>query len=139
VSTLPASWAYDTPAVRQNGDINATRIELNTYGKLKNGNWTAKAYTYNSERGVPGAIVNNVWRRGERIWDTNSFIQGHYSGTFGKFTTLNSLKYAFYRTHYVNNDDKQVKIDNLYRQREFYLSSANEWTAHPPVACVGQL
>lgn len=120
--------AYDTTAVRRNGDINATRIELNTYGKLKNGNWTAKVYTYNSERGVPGAIVNNVWRRGERIWDTNSFIQGHYSGTFGKFTTLNSLKYAFYRTHYVNNDDKQVKIDNLYRQREFYLSSANEWT-----------
>ncbi|MDE6490601.1 MAG: TonB-dependent receptor, partial [Muribaculaceae bacterium] len=31
----------------------------------------------------------------------------------------------FYRTHYVNNDDKQVKIDNLYRQREIYLSSAN--------------
>lgn len=119
--------AYDTTAVRQNGDINATRIELNTYGTLSNGSWTAKAYNYNSERGVPGAIVNNVWRRGERIWDTNSFIQSRYTGYFGRWTTLNNVKYAFYRTHYVNNDDKQIKIDNLYKQKEFYLSSANEF------------
>ena len=119
--------AYDTTAVREYADINATRIELNTYGALRNGNWTFNVYDYNSERGVPGAIVNNVWRRGERIWDTNSFVQGRYSGFFGKFSTLNSLKYAFYRTHYVNNDDKQIKIDNLYRQKEIYFSSANEY------------
>ena len=123
--------AYDTTAVRENGDINATRIELNTYGSLRNGTWTFKAYNYNSERGVPGAIVNNVWRRGERIWDTNSFVQGRYTGYFGKFSTLNNIKYAFYRTHYVNNDDKQVKIDNLYRQKEIYFSSANEYEILP--------
>ncbi|MDE7096889.1 MAG: TonB-dependent receptor, partial [Muribaculaceae bacterium] len=86
-----------------------------------------KAHNYTSSRGVPGAIVNNVWRRGERIWDTNSFVQGSYTGYFGKFTTLNNVKYAFYRTHYVNNDDKQIKIDNLYRQKEIYISSANEY------------
>ena len=119
--------AYDTTAVRQNGDINATRIELNINGSFRTGNWNLKAYNYNSERGVPGAIVNNVWRRGERIWDTNSFAQGRYTGYFGKLTTLNNLKYAFYRTHYVNNDDKQIKIDNLYRQKEIYFSSANEY------------
>ncbi len=119
--------AYDTTAVRQNGDINATRIELNTRGTLNNGTWNFKVYNYNSERGVPGAIVNNVWRRGERIWDTNSFAQGRYTGYFGKFTTLNNIKYAFYRTHYVNNEDKQVKIDNLYKQKEIYFSSANEY------------
>lgn len=119
--------AYDTTAVRQNGDINATRIELNFNGALTQGEWHAKFYTYNSERGVPGAIVNNVWRRGERIWDTNSFAQAQWQQSFGAFTTLNHLKYAHYRTHYVNNDDKQVKIDNLYRQSEIYFSSANEY------------
>lgn len=119
--------AYDTTAVRQNGDINATRLELNFNGTLKNGSWNFKAYNYNSERGVPGAIVNNVWRRGERIWDTNSFAQGRYSGFWGNFTTLNNIKYAFYRTHYVNNDDKQIKIDNLYKQKEIYFSTANEY------------
>jgi len=119
--------AYDTTAVRQNGDINATRIELNLHGTLNSGSWVFKVYNYNSERGVPGAIVNNVWRRGERIWDTNSFAQGRYTGYFGRFTTLNNIKYAFYRTHYVNNDDKQVKVDNLYRQKELYFSSANQY------------
>lgn len=119
--------AYDTTAVRQNGDINATRMELNFNGRLRNGEWHAKAYNYNSERGVPGAIVNNVWRRGERIWDTNSFVQGSATMSWGRFTTLNTLKYAFYRTHYVNNDDKQIKVDNLYRQKEFYISSANRY------------
>ena len=122
--------AYDTTAVRENGDINATRIELNVHGAVQSGSWNFKAYNYNSERGVPGAIVNNVWRRGERLWDTNSFVQGRYTGYFGKFTTLNNLKYAFYRTHYVNNDDKQVKIDNLYRQKEVYFSSANEYSVN---------
>lgn len=120
--------AYDTTAVRENGDINATRIEVNINGMLNLGSWNVKFYNYNSERGVPGAIVNNVWRRGERIWDTNSFAQARYTQTFGRFTTLNNLKYAYYRTHYVNNDDKQIKIDNLYKQREIYFSSANEFT-----------
>jgi len=120
--------AYDTVAVRRNGDINATRMELNLNGEFDGGEWHFKAYNYNSERGVPGAIVNNVWRRGERVWDTNSFVQGNLTRTFGKFTTLNTFKYAFYRTHYVNNDDKQVKIDNLYRQKEVYFSTANQYS-----------
>lgn len=127
--TPAGELAYDTTAVRQNGDINATRLELNFYGKLARGNWTAKAYNYNSERGVPGAIVNNVWRRGERIWDTNSFVQGNTMLMFGRYTTMATAKYAFYRTHYVNNDDKQIHVDNLYRQREVYLSSANQYEA----------
>jgi len=120
--------AYDTTAVRQNGDINATRLELNLNGTLSKGSWQFKAYNYNSERGVPGAIVNNVWRRGERIWDTNSFVQGRYTASYGRWTMLNNIKYAFYRTHYVNNDDKQVKVDNLYKQKEVYFSTAHEFS-----------
>ncbi len=119
--------AYDTTAVRQNGDINATRIEANINGFFASGDWNLKAYNYNSERGIPGAIVNNVWRRGERVWDTNSFVQGRFRKSFGRLTTLNTVKYAFYRTHYVNNDEMQVKVDNLYRQKELYLSTANEF------------
>ncbi len=123
--------AYDTTAVRENGDINATRLELNLNGSVSRGEWHFKAYNYNSERGVPGAIVNNVWRRGERIWDTNSFVQTSATLIFGRWTTMENVKYAFYRTHYVNNDDKQIKIDNLYRQRELYVSSANQFDIMP--------
>lgn len=120
------SIAYDTTAVRQNGDINATRIELNLNGTFTKGSWHLKGYNYNSERGIPGAIVNNVWRRGERLWDNNSFVQARTTFHNGIWTMLNHLKYAFYRTHYVNNDDRTLKVDNLYRQKEAYLSSAHE-------------
>lgn len=124
--------AYDTTAVRQNGDINATRLEASLYNKMKSGNWYIKAYNYNSERGIPGAIVNNVWRRGERTWDTNSFIQGNIeTSVTERFKTQLKGKYAYYRTHYVNNDDKQVKVDNLYKQKEFYLSSSNLYSILP--------
>lgn len=119
--------AYDTTAVRQNGDVNALRLELNLNGSLTSGNWHAKVYHFNSERGIPGAIVNNVWRRGERVWDRNSFFQGSYTGFFGRFTSLNNVKFATYFTHYVNNDDRQLKIDNRYRQNELYFSSANQY------------
>lgn len=121
--------AYDTTATRQNGDINGTRLEAGLYGSTNSGLWNVKVYNYNSERGIPGAIVNNVWRRGERVWDTNSFVQGSWNTEVTKkFKTLINGKYAFYRTHYVNNDDKLIKVDNLYKQKEFYLSSANMYS-----------
>lgn len=120
--------AYDTTAVRQNGDIRATRFEFNLHGSLTRGGWRAKAYTYNSKRGVPGAIVNNVWRRGERIGDSNTFVQGEFDYNTGLWSTLVNAKYAYYRTHYVNNDDRQLHVDNRYCQQELYLSWANELT-----------
>lgn len=123
--TPSGQTAYDTTATRRNGDINATRIEANVFGTLPHGSWQAKAYNYNSERGIPGAIVNNVWRRGERLNDNNAFVQGRFTYSVGRYTTMANAKYAFYRTHYVNNDDRLIHVDNLYRQKEFYVSSAN--------------
>lgn len=123
VKPITHELAYDTTAIRENGDINATRMEASLFGSLPGGRWTLKGYNYNSERGIPGAIVNNVWRRGERLWDTNSFLQGGIQKEFSEQYQLNFVsKYAYYRTHYVNNDDKQIRIDNLYRQKELYLS-----------------
>lgn len=123
--------AYDTTAVRQNGDINALRVEANVFGRFTDGLWSAKVYNYNSRRGIPGAIVNNVWRRGERLDDNNTFAQGSFTKYIGRFTTLANAKYAFYRTHYVNNDAMQMKTDNLYKQQEVYLSTANMYALLP--------
>ncbi|HMM01906.1 MULTISPECIES: TonB-dependent receptor [unclassified Dysgonomonas] len=120
--------AYDTTAVRKNGDINATRLEASLDGKLRkqNGKWKIHAYNYNSERGVPGAIVNNVWRNGERLWDVNSFLQGSLEMDVTKrYRTRINAKYAVDKTHYVNNDYRLVTIDNIYKQKEIYFSSAN--------------
>ena len=118
--------AYDTTAVRHNGDIWAFRIEGNVRGGIADGYWNVKAYTYHSERGIPGAIVNNVWRRGERQWDHNTFGQTVFQKSFGdKFSTKALAKYAYYVTRYVNNDETQIHVDNTYRQQEMYFSTSN--------------
>lgn len=118
--------AYDTTAVRHNGDIWAFRIEENVRGGIADGYWNVKAYTYHSEREIPGAIVNNVWRRGERQWDHNTFGQAVFQKSFGdKFSTKALAKYAYYVTRYVNNDETQIHVDNTYRQQEMYFSTSN--------------
>ena len=118
--------AWDTTAVRQNGDIHAERIEANLFGRLYQGSWQMKGYLYNSARGIPGAIVNNVWRRGERQQDLNTFVQAAFDKNIGDgFSTRWLAKYAYYNTHYVNKDTTQLPVDNRYKQQEIYLSTAN--------------
>ena len=118
--------AWDTTAIRQNGDIHAERIEANLFGRLNNGGWQLKGYLYNSARGIPGAIVNNVWRRGERQKDLNTFFQAAFDKNIGEgFSTRWLAKYAYYNTHYVNKDSTQLPVDNHYKQQELYISTAN--------------
>ncbi len=123
---LDGTTAWDTTATRQNGDVNACRLEANMHGVMAQGTWMLKGYAYHSRRGIPGAIVNNVWRRGERQADLNTFVQGQWQRTVGNvFSTKWLAKYAFYRTHYVNRDTTLLPVDNTYRQHEAYLSTAN--------------
>jgi len=118
--------AWDTTAVRQNGDIHAERLEVNLFGRLYQGSWQLKGYVYNSARGIPGAIVNNVWRRGERQQDLNTFVQAAYDKNIGeRFSTRWLAKYAYYNTHYENRDSTQLPVNNRYKQQELYISTAN--------------
>lgn len=117
--------AWDTTATRHNGDIRAFRTEANIFGQMADGSWQVKGYLYNSRRGIPGAIVNNVWRRGERQRDLNTFVQGQAERKFGRFSTRAMAKYAYYRTHYINRDSTTLPVDNRYYQQEAYFSTAN--------------
>lgn len=126
--TPSGELAYDTTAIRQNGDINAIRVEaaLNHYYSTT-GFWKLQLYHYNSERGVPGAIVNNVWRNGERLWDRNSFIQATWQDEFfNRWSIRTNLKYANDYTRYINNDDKLIYVENQYLQQELYLTTAHK-------------
>jgi outer membrane receptor protein involved in Fe transport len=118
--------------VRENGDIWAVRAEGNLHGMINDGFWKFKVYTYHSERGIPGAIVNNVWRRGERQGDHNTFTQGRFQKSFGdRFTTQAVAKYAYYNTHYVNRDPTQMQVDNTFKQQELYFSTSNVYNILP--------
>lgn len=120
--------AYDTTAIRQNGDVNAARIETGlNYYYSNTGFWKIQGYYYNSERGIPGAIVNNVWRSGERLWDRDMFLQSTWQDEFfNRWAVKVNAKYAYDHTRYVNNDSKLQRVDNTYNQQEIYLSWANK-------------
>ncbi|HKL95774.1 MAG TPA: TonB-dependent receptor [Paludibacteraceae bacterium] len=122
---------YDTTAVRQNGDVNALRAELGLYGKLKDGHWRAKAYFYNSERGYPGAVVRGKFTHEDRQWDSNFFLQSSFQKAFGDvYSLLLKGKYAYDYLHYLadpNRDESLMYVNNVYRQQEAYLSTANRF------------
>ena len=120
--------AYDTTAIRQNGDINAVRVEggLHDYYSTT-GFFRIHAYNYWSERGIPGAIVNNVWRNGERLWDRNSFVQAEWQDEwFNRWSTRVLAKWANDYTHYINYDERLLPSNNEYLQQELYFSFANK-------------
>jgi outer membrane receptor protein involved in Fe transport len=124
--------AWDTTAVRQNGDIHSMRLEGGFNGFMEEGKWHVKAYYYNSEKGIPGAIVNNVWKRSQRQWDRNFFIQGSFQKQlFEGYEVLFNMKYADDWMRYLNPDTTLMYIDNTFRQREIYASIANKYAILP--------
>ena len=122
---------YDTTAIRQNGDIYATRLEMGIYGNLPQGYWRWKAYFYDSNKGIPGAIVNNKWKNSQRQKDRNFFTQSTYQQTLSKKWDLQAhLKYAYDYMNYVNPDTTLMLIDNTFKQQEVYLSVANKYAVN---------
>ena len=120
--------AWDTTAIRQNGDIHALRMESGLTGEVEQGTWNLKAYYYDSERGIPGAIVNNVWKRSQRQWDKNFFTQGSFQKQLSRnYDILVNVKYANDYMRYLNPDTTLMYIDNDFRQQEWYASVANKY------------
>ena len=119
---------YDTTAVRENGDIHSVRIEGGLFGTIPQGYWRMKAYFYDSERGIPGAIVNNRWKNSQRQWDRSFFVQGVFQKTVvPKYDILVNAKYAYDYMRYLNPDTTLMLIDNTFKQQEGYLSIANRY------------
>ena len=123
---------YDTTEVRRNGDVSALRTEAALFGKSKDGEWRAKAYFYNSERGFPGASVREEpgkYRHQDRQWDTSVFGQGTFRRNFtNRYSLLLNTKMAYDYLHYLSDprlDVTTMYTDNHYRQSEAYLSAAH--------------
>lgn len=114
---------YDTTAVREGGDMLCGSVEANLFGEK----WTAKAYFYGSDRGLPGAIVSNVWHRDERLADRNCLVQGSYTDSSGRWSHTSRVKAAYYHTRYDNRDQPSLGSNNIYRQTEVFASTAHQY------------
>ena len=119
--------AYDTSAIRKNGDIHALRLECGVFGNGEKLKWNAKTYFYNSERGIPGAIVNNVWSSAQRQWDRNFFTQASLLAPINdSYKLLAHFKYAYDYLRYSDPDTIFKQIDNSYLQQEIYTSLSHK-------------
>ena len=117
--------AWDTTAVRENGDVQAWRGEAGFFGYLPEGKWHIKGYYYDSQKGIPGAIVNNVWKNSQRQWDRNAFVQGNFTKRVLKaYDVQGNAKYSNDMMRYLNPDTTLMYIDNTFIQQEIYLSLA---------------
>jgi len=110
--------AYDTTARRENGGMQAFRIEGGVFGNAKKLTWNLKAYLYNSARSIPGAIVNNNWHSAAPQWDRNFFTQASLSAPLHRrYALLAHIKYA--------NDYLRYQND-IFKQQEFYTCLSNK-------------
>ena len=123
---------YDTTEVRQNGDVRFLRVEGGLFGKIKNGDWKAKVYFYDSERGYPGASVREEpgkFKNQDRQWDNNLFVQGSMRKRLSDWYSLKlNAKYAYDYLHYLSDprlDVTTMYVNNTYKQQEAYFSLAN--------------
>jgi hypothetical protein len=121
--------AWDTTAVRRNGMVHALRAEATVFGTLDRGRWNLKAYYYDSSRGIPGAIVNNVWKNSQKQWDRNFFLQGgvQHASASGAYEWMVNAKYARDHMRYLNPDTTLMYLDNSFNQQELYLSTTHRF------------
>ncbi len=123
--------AYDTIEIRRNSDIKAFRAEGGLNGRIENGEWSAKAYFYDSDRGIPGSVVREKSWRDQRWSDRNFFLQSSFNKSLGKRYDLKiNGKYAYDYTRFVGNEPSN-SVDNRYTQRELYVSAINMYRILP--------
>ncbi len=122
---------------RQNSDIKSLSLEANAFIQLTpKQKLNVKANYYDSERGLPGAVVFYTSNSLQRLWDRNFFIQANYANTLSqKFLFRVDAKYSNVYTHYLDpyyllNADK--KLDEEFRQNEYYLSEAIQYNIFKP-------
>lgn len=123
---------YDTSMVRRNSDLSSFRAEGQVFHHGES-DWNAKAYWYDSERGLPGPVVRRpagAVTSLDRQADRNFFAQGSWrkvskgSGYWG-IESLAKGKYSRDYTRYItdpSNDPQAMPTDNRYTQQAGYLS-----------------
>ncbi len=118
---------WDTTAVRSNGDVRVVRAEAGLWGRT----WNIKTYFYDSDRGLPGAVIKEdaaiALRNNERQRDRNFFAQGAVGQRISRLYSYRvQAKYANDYTNYVMPPSTTLRpVDAHYHQQEAYVSAVN--------------
>ena len=89
---------FDTTLVRENGDIKSLRMEALLFGRIKEGVWQIRIYSYGSERGFPGPVIRRAMGfpfSAERQADQDLFAQGSWNQDWTpRYATALRFKYS---------------------------------------------
>jgi outer membrane cobalamin receptor len=124
----------DTLAIRKNSKINTWQFDGGIRGKLGNdGLLELRANYYDSERGLPDAVIFYQPTGKQTLWNKDFYTQLKYTKNLGlRWNFLASTKYSSNYTRY--NDpsylNQRGELDNRYTQNEYYQSVA---TTYSPV------
>lgn len=123
--------SYENGAVskkRNNSDIEAFRVEYDASIRIHDSNKISfKTYYYQSERGLPGAIILYNDLSKERLYDRNFFVQSHWQKKLNsKSELLMMSKYAADKNYYIDPAflNYAGKLENEFYSKEFYFSTA---------------
>ncbi len=134
-----SNGVYDTTAIRYNADIKSSRLEAGFIGILPDSSsWKVKFYSYQSERGLPGAVVSNHFQNYQRLWNDDQFLQISWQKKVSNWYELKaSSKFSNSHTRYLDPFYQNIegKLDNYFRESALYFSLINQfkmtrnWTA----------
>jgi vitamin B12 transporter len=112
---------------RNNSDLKSQKLEYDLlFSNNKKDIIKFKTYWYNSDRGLPGAIVFYNSTSNQRLKDNNILVQSTWKHIFSnKSQMLFSTKYSFDKNTYSdpNYPNSTGKLDNIFHQKEWYTSA----------------
>ncbi|MFC5284628.1 TonB-dependent receptor [Pedobacter alpinus] len=124
----------DTLSTRENAKINALQLDAGLRGGVgENGLLEIRANYYDSERGLPNAVIFYNPAGRQRLWNKDFYTQARFTQRLNeKWNLLLCTKYSRNYTRYNDPDylNQIGELDNTYIQNEFYQSAA---TTYQPV------
>jgi len=121
----------DTTAYRKNSDMKALNLNAAIVSVLHDSSKVSlKFYYYDSERGLPGAVVYYNPFTTQRLWNRDFFSNIQYKTVAKKrLQCLTNIKFSQNWLRYLDPEylNTEGKLDNHYMQREYYLSQALTW------------
>lgn len=118
----------DTLATRQNGDVAVQQADGALYwAKNDNNKFNLHINFYNSDRGLPGAVIVGNTYSVARLRNQDFFMQAGYERVYNNsLHLLINSKFSSDYTHYIDASilNGHGGTDNEYSQFEFYQSAA---------------
>ena len=124
-----------TQQVRSGADISAQQVDGSLYWKADNSKFNFHINYYNSDRGLPGAVIlYTPPPSGQRLWNNDVFLQSGYEHTWASM--LHLLLNAKFSKNYLHYFDPQFPnsiggLDQHFTQHEYYQSEALSYFIRP--------